>query len=218
MGERQRLRELGSRKLGVADDAGIELSAVETTRWGQLWAPDNLRELVAVAEHAYPAPLDGWRGHADIDWRLDSGAVRRLLQAEPWLRGSPECLEDEVQGYETQLLYNARLAGHGHHEGRQLGDLELLAMLQHHGAATRLLDFTETSSLPPGSPVKLTLRGLGCYSGSTSVRHGRSTTPSGSGVVLMRFWTRQRGASPGGRPRLCRGGYRPSTLSIFGVT
>jgi FRG domain len=66
-----------------------------------------------------------------------------LLQAEPWLRGSPERLEDEVQGYETQLLYNARLAGHGHHEGRQLGDLELLAMLQHHGAATRLLDFTE---------------------------------------------------------------------------
>lgn len=45
--------------------------------------------------------------------------------------------------YESQLLDNARLAGHGHVDGRRLNDLELLTVLQHHGAATRLLDFTE---------------------------------------------------------------------------
>jgi len=38
-----------------------------------------------------------------------------------------------------------RLAGHGYRDGRRLDDLELLGLLQHHGAATRLLDVTENA-------------------------------------------------------------------------
>ena len=156
---RHELREVGLLPLGVEGD----VPAVETTPWGRLWAPRNLSELVAVAGRAGLGHFDGWRGHADIEWRLDSGAVRRLLQAEPYLR--PERLEETVQRYETQLLDNARIAGHGHHEGRRLGDLELLALLQHHGAATRLLDFTENLLVATWFACQAHLEGFGLLVG-----------------------------------------------------
>lgn len=53
--------------------------------------------------------------------------------------------EERVRLYESQLLDNARLAGHGTASGRRLSELELFTLLQHHGAATRLLDFTENA-------------------------------------------------------------------------
>ena len=40
------------------------------------------------------------------------------------------------------LITDARLRGHGEKDGRELGDLEILAQLQHFGAATCLIDFT----------------------------------------------------------------------------
>jgi hypothetical protein len=50
-----------------------------------------------------------------------------------------------MREYEKRLLNVSRLAGHGHSNGPDLSDLELLAKLQHHDAATRLVDFSSNA-------------------------------------------------------------------------
>ena len=75
-----------------------------------------------------------FRGHANKEWKLDSGADRRLRQ-----------LEDKpilIEYLEKSLLEPARHEGHGRQQNKELNDLELLAALQHNGAATCLIDFT----------------------------------------------------------------------------
>ena len=75
-----------------------------------------------------------FRGHANKEWKLDSGANRRLGQ-----------LEDKpilIEYLEKSLLEPARHEGHGRQQNKELNDLELLAALQHNGAATCLIDFT----------------------------------------------------------------------------
>lgn len=74
-----------------------------------------------------------WRGQPDLFWGLNPGLVRRL-QDRKRFRGP--ITESLLRGHEQQLLTSARAPGYG----RQSGDIELLAVLQHHGAATRLLD------------------------------------------------------------------------------
>ena len=75
-----------------------------------------------------------FRGHANEEWKLDSGADRRLRQQEtqPGL----------IEYLEKSLLEPARHEGHGRQQNKELNDLELLAALQHNGAATCLIDFT----------------------------------------------------------------------------
>ncbi|MGI9347984.1 MAG: tetratricopeptide repeat protein [Gammaproteobacteria bacterium] len=52
--------------------------------------------------------------------------------------------KDSLTSYHKNLLDDARHKGFGIRDGRRLSDLELLAELQHFGAATCLLDFTES--------------------------------------------------------------------------
>jgi hypothetical protein len=47
-----------------------------------------------------------------------------------------------MRTYHGYLLNEPRLRGFDHHEGVKLCDLELLAMPQHYGAATHLLDIS----------------------------------------------------------------------------
>jgi len=47
-----------------------------------------------------------------------------------------------MRNYELELLRKARHKGYGYEDGRRLADFEVLAKLQHHGAATRLIDFS----------------------------------------------------------------------------
>ena len=77
-----------------------------------------------------------YRGQANADWKMvESGAFRRL--------GKPNLpKEDFISYHEKKLLEPARMDGHGVEDGRKLSDLELLAKLQHYGAATCLIDFT----------------------------------------------------------------------------
>jgi FRG domain len=74
-----------------------------------------------------------WRGQPDLKWGLNPGLVRRLREhnGKHW-----PVTEAQLLGNELQILAGARASGYG----RNLGDIELLAILQHHGAATRLLD------------------------------------------------------------------------------
>ena len=76
-----------------------------------------------------------FRGQANREWRLESSANRRLREFGP---------QDSIEYLTTRLLRPARAEGYGFQDGRPLNDLELLAALQHHGAATCLIDFTRS--------------------------------------------------------------------------
>ena len=75
-----------------------------------------------------------FRGQSDENSTLDSSADRRLTkEAQPL----------SLIEYLTKILIEpAKSEGYAHRENRELNDLELLAKLQHNGAATCLIDFT----------------------------------------------------------------------------
>ena len=77
-----------------------------------------------------------YRGFADTSWKVESSAYRRIGQLHETLP------PDALQNYLKQLLESAQLRGFQEREGKSYTDLELLADLQHQGAATCLIDFT----------------------------------------------------------------------------
>jgi hypothetical protein len=117
-------------------------------------------------------PIYGWRGQRDSAWAVHSGAMRRVMRPWVYslptdsqrqrdlleeLRkhiGLVEARRDkgrqdddprlwwDMRTLHQYLLDEARLRGFDRHEGVKLCDLELLALLQHNGAATHLLDVT----------------------------------------------------------------------------
>lgn len=143
----------GVRRVGPRSfpGASTQIPRVDTEVYGRLWAPSDLQEFAAVVQYVtsgIDVTVHGWRGQANISWRLDSGAIRRL-DWEPGLVNLGAGVRDVVklrtalELYEQELLNQARLGGHDMAEyGRRLTDFQLLAALQHYGAATRLLDFT----------------------------------------------------------------------------
>ena len=96
----------------------------------------ELKELTgAEGNYAY-------RGQKNADWDVESGAFRRIEETTPLVKENKLPKEDFISYHEKELLEPARMEGHGVGEDRPLYDLELLAKLQHHGAATCLIDFT----------------------------------------------------------------------------
>lgn len=79
-----------------------------------------------------------WRGQAQLSWPIHSAAYRRLAADEP-----PK--DQELIQYEKDLLLRATHRGFRQVDGRSLSDFDLLARLQHHGAATRLVDATRNA-------------------------------------------------------------------------
>ena len=79
-----------------------------------------------------------YRGLADAAWEVESSAYRRIRESENLLQVPPVT----YQNYIAWLLENSGLQGFRHRQDRELSDLELLAELQHYGAATCLIDFT----------------------------------------------------------------------------
>lgn len=139
-------------KIGHAGQKNrLNVRLARSDLFGVCWAPHDFTEFVALVQWPFlgPGHLSGWRGQANAAWPLHSGAYRRL-QEKPnaWIKDEQSWLEmmpseeAALSAYEADLLNVVRLAGHGHVAGRRLSDLELLARLQHHGAATRLVDFT----------------------------------------------------------------------------
>ena len=78
------------------------------------------------------------RGLANAKWGLTASAYRRLMRN---LDPAPELVDGLFSGYLHELVDDARECHSAGLEG--LSDLNVMARLQHHGAATGLIDFTD---------------------------------------------------------------------------
>ena len=80
-----------------------------------------------------------FRGVPNAEYGIQASAYRRPKE-------NARSFEKFLQ-INKDLISEARLRGHGEKDGRKLGDLEILAELQHHGAATCLIDFTYNAQI-----------------------------------------------------------------------
>ena len=84
-----------------------------------------------------------YRGQENAEWPLHSAATRRLVKAHGReILHSLDFPNKYVTYHRNVLIEPARTRGFGIEDGREISDLQLLAKLQHFGAATGLLDFT----------------------------------------------------------------------------
>ncbi len=120
---------------------------IEDEKFGRIYNATTFIEFATLLMNA-PKIITPryWRGQSDIGWRIEPSVVRRLTPVmEDAKRMIPPItleLEQWVREYESKILSQAREAGYGIQDGRILNDLELFALIQHYGGATRLLDFT----------------------------------------------------------------------------
>ena len=110
-------------------------------KFGEIPQPSTFQELIetvieAPSNHNY---IRMWRWQADINWSIDNAAYRRLASLNKPIK------EQDIIWYEESLLARATHHGYRVMNGQELSDLELLARLQHHGAATRLIDATRSA-------------------------------------------------------------------------
>ena len=84
-----------------------------------------------------------YRGQRDSRWPLHSAATRQLVKdyGEEVLN-SPNFLKIYLDYHSQTLIEPARTRRFDIEDGHKISDLQLLAKLQHFGAATGLLDFT----------------------------------------------------------------------------
>ena len=78
-----------------------------------------------------------FRGQSDEDWILDSSAERRLEKS-----GREFNAKELLIYLREELIDPAKREGYDSRNGKELSELELLAELRHHQAATCLIDFT----------------------------------------------------------------------------
>ncbi len=81
-----------------------------------------------------------YRGQADAQWEVQPSALRRLRDYRG--KKSTNVTSKAFREYITDLLIRTRDRGFGFQDRQKLSDMELLAKLQHSGAATCLIDFT----------------------------------------------------------------------------
>ncbi|CAM4298773.1 FRG domain-containing protein [Zobellia roscoffensis] len=122
----------------------------ESEIYGEIPEPESFNELIEIIscnevdeydkEYEF-VPVRFWRGQSDIGWKIDSSAYRRIRNS----RELEEISDDDLSSYEKNLLEHSTHKGFRFHNGRELSDMELLARLQHHGAATRLVDFSRNA-------------------------------------------------------------------------
>lgn len=93
------------------------------------------RDVLAVPDAYARDATIVYRGVANLNWSLDTALYRRVSRSRRQPAG-----EAEVAREERELLDGARRLRLDRRDGFEMTDLELLAVLQHQGAATRLLD------------------------------------------------------------------------------
>ncbi|RKU38799.1 hypothetical protein C6496_04655 [Candidatus Poribacteria bacterium] len=79
-----------------------------------------------------------FRGVSTESYKIEASAYRRLSEAD---RNNP----NKLLKINKDLIGKARSLGHDQRDAQQLSDLELLAELQHFGAATCLIDFSRSA-------------------------------------------------------------------------
>lgn len=116
--------------------------AESTRQWSKHWTivPKTRRQLWDYIGNAAfdlgPQAQVLWRGLPDSTYTVKSSLVRDLE-----VRGIP-LSEESLRRREMEILDVARNWDIGLSEHGAVSDLHLLAMLQHHGAPTRLIDVT----------------------------------------------------------------------------
>ncbi|MEX1191879.1 MAG: FRG domain-containing protein [Brumimicrobium sp.] len=109
--------------------------------FGLIPEPESFGELIEILT-LYKEPNSNvhmWRGQINIGWRVDHSAYRRLKIKKDKIN------DFDLVWYEQSLMKQATHRGFRRQNTWNLSDLELLAKLQHHGAATRLIDFSRNS-------------------------------------------------------------------------
>ncbi len=114
--------------------------------WGEIEKPENFVELItSITKSKMPGiNVSYWRGQADISWQLNPSIVRKIKLEKNNQNKNGKVLDETISYWEEILLNKAKKNLYNYDDcGRKLTDIELLAKLQHYGAATRLLDFSK---------------------------------------------------------------------------
>ena len=83
-----------------------------------------------------------FRGVSNKKYKIEASTIRRLKDRDGKFYKEEYDSPEKILELNEKMLEEARSQGHGTKNGLQLGDLDLLAELQHLGAATCLIDFT----------------------------------------------------------------------------
>ncbi len=98
---------------------------------------ERLRQLSSEGETRFL-----YRGQSDADWPVNCSAARRLTAHTPSPLENP-LIRSLLIGYLEELIGRAKMRGFLPDASPEMpSDLELMAQLQHQGAATGLMDFT----------------------------------------------------------------------------
>ena len=114
-----------------------------------------------------------FRGVPKHTYKIEASAYRRLPKAD---RNNP----DKLLKINQELIEKARGLGHDQKNGQPLSDLELLAELQHFGAATCLIDFTRNA---------LVALWFACQQSSTGEANGKVFAVYRDNTVLLKTVT-----------------------------
>lgn len=111
--------------------------------WGSVKMPESFSELLDYVLGTGD-DVSYWRGQSNIAWKLDSSIARKAIRNNEVFTLRQNNFSS-IDFWEKCMIEKAKQSlYHYDINGRQLGDIELLAKLQHMGASTRLLDFSKS--------------------------------------------------------------------------
>lgn len=102
----------------------------------QVQTPHQLFRIIRHIALLEQSRTYAWRGQNDASWNLSSSLYRRLAHS------GGTVTEKKMRDAEVEILDEARRWGLGRDLGPSATDMHMLAVLQHHGVPTRLIDVT----------------------------------------------------------------------------
>lgn len=105
--------------------------------WGiQVKTPHQLFRIISHIALLEQSRTYAWRGQNDASWDLSPSLYRRLAA------DGSNVTERKMRDAELEIIEEARRWGLGRDLGPSATDMHMLAVLQHHGVPTRLIDVT----------------------------------------------------------------------------